>query len=67
MKRNFTSQDLSNIHKSILLISALVDTLVENGVITPEERSKLIDRANSKDDEHFTKYGWHLINRYDKE
>lgn len=65
--RDFTIQDLSNINMSILLISALADTLVEKGVITSEERGELIDRANNKDDEHFTRYGRHLINRYDKE
>ena len=64
---DFIPQNISNINKSILLISVLADILEEKGVITPEERSKLIDRANSKDDKHFTKYGRHLINRYDKE
>ena len=67
MMCEFTSQAISNINKSILLISALADTLVEKGVITSEERGKLIDRANSKDDEYFTKYGRHLINRDDRE
>jgi hypothetical protein len=63
MHRNFTTQDASNINKSILLISALADILVEKGVLTSEERSTLIDRTYRKDDMYFDKCGCHLINR----